>query len=109
MVLQLAAERDALQAKVDAYTRVHENKHAMAITPDVPAGFDTVLGYLAKYHPEILDTMDYTNPAATKRDGWWLMHRCKHYHVVNAPPVLRACGILYVNAWPLELLAQRWD
>lgn len=87
-------------------------KHAMAITPDVPEGWDTVLGYLAKYHPDVLDAFDYSNPSATARDGWWLKHQCMKRGIetprVPAPPCLRACGIDHVNAYPVTLLAHRW-
>lgn len=108
-IASLAKERDALLDKVEKLTR---DKHAMALSPNVPAGHDTILGYLASYHPEILDAMDYTNPEATKRDGWWLMHQCTKHNVrvvyADAPPVLRACGITRVRCYPIELLARRF-
>lgn len=91
---------------------LESQKHQHAISPNVPTGYDTVLGYLAKYHPEVLDMFDYTKPQATARDGWWLKHQCEKRGIVPviviAPPVLRGCGIDTVNAYPLSLLEKRW-
>lgn len=71
----------------------------------------TVVGYLAAFHPEILDNMDVT-PDATQRDGWWLMHRCRERGIepikVVAPPVLQDQGVDYVNAYPRHLLTERF-
>jgi hypothetical protein len=83
MHLQIKALRVALadmQATLDeieaSLSRTILMRHADCVSPDVPAGFDTVLGYLAKCHPDVLDTFDYAEPSATQRDGFWLMHRC---------------------------------
>jgi hypothetical protein len=51
--------------------------HPECITPNVPDGYDTVLGFLARHHPDALECFDYTDPATTQRDGWWLSHRCQ--------------------------------
>lgn len=83
------------------------------ITPTVPEGYDTVLGWLAKHHPDVLVLMgDVADPQATVRDGWKLAHWCKRFGLpvlwVEAPPVLRERGIERVRAYPVSLLAKRW-
>lgn len=90
--------------------------HRAAITPDVPQGYDTVLGYLAKYHPDVLDHVDYYDPTVTQRDGWKLSHQVATRALggnwdcvyVDAPPCLRLSNIERVRAYPVELLAKRW-
>ena len=116
----ITAERDALQARLEelGYSLPWARglasrlpiRHWDAITRDVPEGYDTVLGYLAKHHPDILDLIDRTDPDATARDGWWLSHRCKDsvQQYVLAPECLRAAGIKRVRLWPIALMAQRW-
>lgn len=88
------------------------SRHSDAITANVPPGFDTVLGYLAKHHPDILDEVDYGDPSVTQRDGFWCMHQAKRRGrkpvTVDAPPALRRIGIPHVNAWPVEILRHRW-
>jgi hypothetical protein len=80
-------------------------------SPRVPAGFDTVLGFLARHDPQVLAAMDDT-AEATQRDGFWLRWRCSERFIlplrVKAPPVLRAQGIERVNAYPVALLAERF-
>jgi hypothetical protein len=83
---------------------------------DVPEGYDTVLGFLAKRHPDVLEAFDYTNPLNTVRDGWWLARRVKgekHVRVedryAEAPPVLKEKGIERVRIYPVSLLEQRWS
>lgn len=87
-------------------------RHDDAVTPNVPEGYDTILGYLAKHHADILDTFDYTVPDATVRDGFKLAYwaRTAGYaaRYVDAPPCLRAHDILSVRAYPVTLLQQRW-
>jgi hypothetical protein len=86
--------------------------YADCVSPDVPEGYDTVLGYLAKHHPEALDLFDYSVPEATQRDGYWLAHRVKERGLepvhVAAPPILAAQGIFQVRAYPVDLLQRRW-
>jgi len=76
-----------------------------------PPGFDTVLGYLAKHDPVVLDLLD-RDPEATKRDGFWLKHRARERELevvkVEACPWLRQNGIRWVNAYPTSLLAERF-
>jgi hypothetical protein len=75
----------------------------------LPEGYDTVLGYLAKTNPEALALMDWRDPDATLRDGWWLAHRCKHdVRYVPAPDALRRLGIMRVRCYPVELLKLRF-
>lgn len=76
-----------------------------------PPGYDTVLGYLAKHDPIVLELLD-RDPDATKRDGYWLMHRARERGLevvkVEACPWLRQNGIKMVNAYPQSLLAERF-
>lgn len=88
------------------------SRHADAISCDVPAGWDTVLGYLAKVHPDVLDSFDYSVPEATVRDGWKLSHMARKRGYAEryavAPMVLQRAGVLAVRMYPVSLLAQRW-
>ncbi|PBB68123.1 hypothetical protein CK228_13515 [Mesorhizobium sp. WSM4312] len=79
-------------------------------SPDLPVGFNTVLGYLAEVNPEALDLMG--DPIAdTQRDGYWLTHQASRRDIqiisVEAPAPLKAVGIEMVNAYPVELLRKR--
>jgi hypothetical protein len=89
------------------------SRHADAISNKVPPGHDTILGYLAKHQPEILDTVDYADPEVTKRDGWALAHACRRKGLravyTPAPAALKRRGILVVRAYPVELLEARWQ
>lgn len=80
------------------------------LTP-VPRGHDTVLGYLVRHRPDLLAHMDST-PDATRRDGFWLMHRCREKGIepvkVRAPKIMRDQGVFEVNAYPVALLARRF-
>lgn len=84
-------------------------RHLECLSRNVPDGYDTVLGYLARCHPEMLDLMDYAVPETTARDGFWLAHRHKRCDYVPAPPVLRQRGIMRVRCWPVGLLAERFS
>ncbi len=80
------------------------------VSPDVPQGYNTVLGYLAETHPEMLDLM--RDPLEdTVRDGYWLTHQAHkrdiQVHQVEASSYLRDHGIEQVNAYPIHLLAER--
>ena len=115
-IQQLKEALAQAQAIVDGITTrlraIETRKHEQAITADVPAGWDTVLGYLAKFHPEVLDCFDYTKPASTARDGWWLSHQCQRRGIepryVEAPACLKQHGITSVRIYPVSLLALRW-
>lgn len=91
--------------------RVDVDRHADAISPNVPEGYDTVLGYLAYHHPDVLDTFDYRDPCQTTRDGYKLMHLARIEGApviwVEAPPCLREAGIDRIRAYPVEVLAKR--
>lgn len=82
------------------------------LSPDVPAGWQTVLGYLATYQPLLLDTLDCSYPETTQRDGFKLSHWCRRegYSVrrVLAPPVMAAMGVCEVRVYPLSLLERRF-
>lgn len=73
---------------------------------------DTVLGYLARHQPYVLDLMD-PKAEVTARDGFWLTHRCREQGFrplkVPAPLFLAEQGIEHVNAYPVTLLRQRFD
>ena len=76
----------------------------------VPAGYDTVLGFLSKDHPEVLDLME--DPiSGTARDGLWLTHRAHRRGIgvveVEAPQIAKDCGIDKLNAYPVSLLRER--
>ena len=86
-------------------------RHKDAVTPDVPEGYDTILGFLAKRHPDVLDTFDYRDATLTVRDGFKLAHMDNKLGTpvyVEAPSCLRAAGIERVRAYPVALLQQRW-
>lgn len=79
-------------------------------SPDVPEGWNTVLGYLAETNPEALALMD-KDAEATLRDGYWLAARCKRLGIkpikVTASTILLQQGVWQVNAYPLWLLTER--
>ena len=81
------------------------------VTRNLPRGFETVLGYLAKRAPRLLELME-PKADSTLRDGFWLKRQSERrgYHVpkVRAPKFLRDQGIQTVNAYRLELLAERF-
>lgn len=81
-------------------------------SPDVPFGYDTIVGWVAKNRPEIIETMG-TAAWLHSRDGLWLANQARKrglkVHKVGAPPVLLDQGIEEVNAYPVELIAERFD
>jgi hypothetical protein len=108
LLLEIDRTKRKLASLHDILTTAYED----CLTP-VPEGFDTVLGYLARYHPDVLAVMgDYADPQVTVRDGFKLAHMAKRYGCtvlwVEAPPALKAQGIDKVRAYPLSLLAKRW-
>jgi len=79
-------------------------------SPDVPKGYDTVLGYFSKNMPSAFEMMD--DPiTGTLRDGHWLTHQAHRrdipVHKVRAPEALQEIGIGEINAYPKWLLAER--
>jgi hypothetical protein len=108
----LASVRDAIanlsHDEAPSVVTYIDPRFADCIGRGVPDGYDTVLGYLAKHHPEMLELIDYADPSATARDGFWLAHRWSRVDYVPAPPVLRAAGILRVRCWPVDLLRERF-
>lgn len=80
-------------------------------SPDVPRGYNTVLGYLAATNPEALALIE--DPVEdTRRDGWGLTSAAafagRRIHRVEAPPVVRERGFPTVNAYPVALLRERF-
>lgn len=121
VLLQSAAElvparqSEAASSKVahdwwQAAKRAGIDRPMAYLSPNIPAGYDTVLGYLVKHNPEALALIQ--DPAVdTQRDGFWLTRRTRLYGKepakVTAPTVLRSQGIETVNAYPVELLELR--
>lgn len=115
--------KDEYQAKLDAVYEegrrrgrfdVASERHAAEhpyISP-CPSGYDTILGYLAKFEPTRMELIDQ-DAEATQRDGWWCTHRANErrlqVHKVQAPPFLQEQGIETVNAYPTSLLAERFE
>jgi len=81
------------------------------LSPYVPLGYDSVLGWLVKNDPLALSMLDET-PDATVADGWWCCHRTKRLGMkpvkVPAPAFLVRMGIFQVNTYPVEVLAERF-
>lgn len=80
-------------------------------SPDLPAGYDTALGYFARVNPHAVDLLG--DPVAdTQRDGFWLTHQASRRGIrvtkVEAPAPMQELGITEVNAYPVELLAERF-
>jgi hypothetical protein len=76
----------------------------------VPDGYDTVVGYLAKRGSSAMFGTPSEIIERTQRDGFWLKHRTGNdYYTVPAPKPLRSLGIARINAYPVELLANRSD
>lgn len=77
----------------------------------MPRARDTVVGFLAKHDPRVLELMG-DEAEHTQRDGYWLMHRARERGIktlaVQAPPILLEQGIRTVKAWPVALLAERF-
>ncbi|MER9561018.1 hypothetical protein [Mesorhizobium sp. M0571] len=79
-------------------------------SPDVPDGYDTVLGYFSKNMPGAFELMD--DPiTGTLRDGHWLTHQASRRGIgiikVPAPEPLVEIGINELNAYPVSLLQER--
>ncbi|WP_296084131.1 hypothetical protein [uncultured Agrobacterium sp.] len=102
----------AIEEQARAEGALGDLKLADYLSPNVPEGHDTVLGYLAKHEPFVLSVIEQY-AEATVRDGWWLTHRCKTIGIT--PPKVPAClflvqqGIFEVNCYPLELLRERFS
>lgn len=81
-------------------------------SPGAPEGYDTVVGYLTEYEPAMWDLMDHF-AEATQRDGFWLTHQARlrglPVYRVQACPWLVRQGIFEVNAYPIELLRERFS
>ncbi|PLP55567.1 hypothetical protein CYK37_30220 [Mesorhizobium loti] len=82
------------------------------ISPDVPDGYDTVLGYLQKTHPEVLDLIDEPI-SGTQRDGAWLQSQAFSRKLgtvtVEAPQAAKEAGLVTMRAYPLALLEERFN
>lgn len=78
-------------------------------SPDVPFGFQTVVGRMAERG--LLDGGSLIVPTATstQRDGFWCKARSQSYCKVEAPQKLRDMGIREVNAYPISVVDDRID
>ena len=78
---------------------------------DCPTGYDTIIGWVAKNRYDIIENLG-TAAWLHTRDGFWLTHQCRardqSIHKVEAPAVLKEQGIQQVNAYPVELIAERF-
>ncbi|MCA2979335.1 MAG: hypothetical protein INH37_13685 [Myxococcaceae bacterium] len=76
-----------------------------------PAGFDTIIGWVSKNRYDIIENCG-TAAWLHSRDGFWLSNQCKKRQrpilKVEAPKVLRDQGIEQVNAYPIDLIAERF-
>lgn len=77
------------------------------ISQDTPPGYNTIIGFLAETHPEMIDLMD--DPiSGTARDGYRLTHKAHRegrvIHKVEAPEAFVEQGIVCLNAYPIDLL-----
>lgn len=101
----MCAYHDALAPKP---RETREDRMLMFASPNVPEGYNTVLGFLATHrHSNLSD-----DPLATQRDGFWLTTQARERglttHRVVASHAMQAKGITKVNAYPLGLLAERF-
>lgn len=106
LVLGLAAQ---LGWKIDRTDTVARFK-----SPRVPAGYNTILGYLAEKHPSFITQLGEEGiVASTQRDGFWCKHRCAKRGLrvlkVKAPEAAKAEGFDKVNAYPVEVIAERFN
>lgn len=92
---------------------VSDAERTQFLSEGLPEGYETVMGYYARFNPWALEHLDMTDPEVTKRDGFWLMHRAVERKVeivkVQAPDCFAAIGIEQVNAYPLSLLRERLE
>ena len=76
-----------------------------------PSGYDTIVGWVAKNRYDIIENLG-TAAWLHSRDGFWIANRTrskgKAVEKVVAPPVLREQGIEQVNAYPVEVIAERF-
>lgn len=81
------------------------------VSADAPAGWDTVVGYLARHAPALLRIMDRL-PSSTEEGGHPLTASCRRLGItpvtVAAPPLFVAHGIAAVSAFPVRLLADHF-
>lgn len=102
--------RDAL-AQLELLEGITSHRVDIRYLSPCPPGYDTVLGFLAKHNPGILDLLD-KEPDATRVDGVRLREAAKRrgldWQKVEACPWLKAFGIETVNAYPIRLLADHF-
>ena len=95
-----------------AFVNATPDLEALYTSPNLPDGYDTVLGYLAREQPEIINLM--SEPIGdTLKDSLSLKAKCVKadtlVETVDAPPALRERGIMQINAYPLDYLVDRFD
>ena len=79
-------------------------------SPEVPEGYDTVVGYFSRTLPSAFDLME--DPIqGTQRDSFWCTHQAnvRGYSVVTvaAPAPFIEVGITHIQAFPVSLLEER--
>jgi hypothetical protein len=81
-------------------------------SPNLPEDFDTVLGWLSRHRPDLIEGSVLDIMEATVRDGWWLCHRVRERDYpkvyVKACPAALENGIERLNAYPNYLIAERF-
>lgn len=94
--------------KPEAASLPRDARITLYASPDLPDGYNTVLGYLAI----TADSRLSDDPKDTQRDGYWLATQCRRldYEIVR----VRAChamagkGVETVNAYPVHMLRERF-
>ena len=107
----LDACRDHLMealAELDTLEALKTHRVELRYLSPCPTGYDTILGYLAKHNPGVLELLD-KEPDATRVDGVKLRDVAKRRNLkwvkVEASPWLKGFGIETVTAYPIRLLA----
>lgn len=83
------------------------------VTPvdDMPAGYDTIIGWLAKNSPELLQ-QGFSDPRRTISDGNKVRALCRDHDRnwlrVPAPPAFQCDDIKEVNAYPVGIIAKHF-
>ena len=93
-----------------AFVNATPNLETLYTSPNLPEGYDTVLGYLSREQPEIINLM--SEPIGdTLTDSLSLKAKCVKddaaVETVDAPPALLERGITQINAYPVEYLVDQ--
>lgn len=109
-----AIEKDGDILVLDKRSGERVSPYADAITPDIPEGYDTIVGWLAKNNPRWLEDLpDYRDPRCTLAYGRELASGFNFEHQgepplwVPAPECFRG-RLEEIRAWPVDLLVRRF-